>query len=103
MEIMIKTILGKIITQCAGTQNCVNLAWSIESGVWNSIPSLGFTIKNDINKHVWYSISSLVINPMLVLNPKFGIGSEFPKQISVLFNLGSQAWYLITMLEIMEF
>ena len=53
--------------------NCVNLAWSMESEVWNSIPSLGFTSKNDINKHVqaWYSI------PMLVLNHEFGIGSEF--------------------------
>ena len=30
--------------------NCVNLAWSMESGVWNPIPSLGFTSKNDINR-----------------------------------------------------
>ena len=29
-----------------------------------------FTSKNDIKKHVWYSI------PMLVLNQKFSIGSE---------------------------
>ena len=47
----------------------------MESGVWNSIPSLGFTSKNDINKHVqaWYS------TPMLVLNHEFGIGSEFQR------------------------
>ena len=43
--------------------NCVNLAWSMESRVWDSIPNLGFTSKNDINKHVWYSIPSRVFNP----------------------------------------
>ena len=32
-----------------------------------------FTSKNDINKHVWYSI------PMLVLNHRFSIDSEFPR------------------------
>ena len=55
----------------------------MESGVWNSIPSLGFTSKNDINKHVlaWYSI------PMLVLNHAFGIVSEFPRYFSVLLFL----------------
>ena len=53
--------------------NCVNLAWSMESGVWNSIPSLGFSSKKDINKHVWYSISSLVFNPNV--------------------DFGSQVWY----------
>ena len=70
--------------------NYVNFAWSMESGVWNPFPSLGFTNKDDINMHVWYSISSLVFNPnvgilgsqawfsipMLVLNHKFGIGSD---------------------------
>ena len=60
-------------------KNCVNLAWSMESVVWNSIPSLGFTSKNDINKHVWYSILSLVFNPNVGYNHKFGIGSEFPR------------------------
>ena len=34
----------------------MNLAWSMESGVWNSIPNTGFTSKNDITRHVWYSI-----------------------------------------------
>ena len=43
--------------------DCVNFAWSMESGVWNSIQSLNFTSKNYINKHVRYSISSLVFNP----------------------------------------
>ena len=57
--------------------NCVSLAWNMESGVLNSIPSLGFASKNDINKHVWYSISSLVFNP--------NVGFE------------SQAWYSIPM------
>ena len=33
----------------------VNLAWSMESGVWNSIPNSGFTSKNVIAKHTWYS------------------------------------------------
>ena len=51
------------IHKIADQFNCVNLAWSMESWVWNSIPCLGFTSKNDINKHVWYSISSLVFNP----------------------------------------
>ena len=32
----------------------VNLAWSMEAGVWNTIPSLGFTNKNYIDKHGWY-------------------------------------------------
>ena len=32
--------------------NCVNLAWNMESWVRISIPSLGLTSKNDINKHV---------------------------------------------------
>ena len=41
----------------------MNLAWSMASGVWNSIPSLIFTSKNNINKHVWYSISRLVFDP----------------------------------------
>ena len=49
-------------TECfhAKLRNCVNFAWSMESGVWNLIPSLGFTSKNDINNHVF---SSLVLNP----------------------------------------
>ena len=48
----------------------------MEPGVWNPIPSLGFTSKNDINKHfgnqsqVWYSI------PMLVFNPDVGFESQ---------------------------
>ena len=44
-------------------ENDILLAWSKESGVWNSISSLDLTSKNDIHKHVWYSISSLVFNP----------------------------------------
>ena len=28
----------------------MNLAWSIESGVWNLIPGLGFTSKDDIQE-----------------------------------------------------
>ena len=40
------------------------------------------TNKNDINKNVWYSISSLVFNPNVGFESKFGIGSELP--ISVL-------------------
>ena len=64
--------------------NCMNLAWSMESWIWNSIPSLGFRSKNDINKHVWYSISSLVFNPSVGMNHRFGINSEFPRLISVL-------------------
>ena len=51
------------INEALNCLNCVNLARSMESGVGISIPSLGFTGKNDINKHVWYSISSLVFNP----------------------------------------
>ena len=43
--------------------NCVNLAWSIESGVRHSMLDLGFTSKNDINKHFWHIFSSLVSNP----------------------------------------
>ena len=53
----------------------------MEYAVWNSIPSLGFASKNNINKHVWYSISSLVFNPNVV-NPKFGV--EFHTQDSIL-------------------
>ena len=37
---------------------CVKLAWSIESGVWNSIPYLGFTSKNGIIKHSMFGIQS---------------------------------------------
>ena len=44
-------------------QNCVNLAWSMESRVLNPIPSLCFSSKHDSNKQVWYSISSLLFNP----------------------------------------
>ena len=40
---------------------------------------LGLTCKNDINKHEWYSISSLAFNPNVGLNHKFGTGSEFPR------------------------
>ena len=35
---------------------CVNMAWSMESVVWNSILNVGFTSKNGIIKDVWYSI-----------------------------------------------
>ena len=35
---------------------------------------------------------------MLVLNLKFGIGSEFPRLISVLFILVSHAWYSINVM-----
>ena len=44
-------------------ENDILLAWSMESGVLNSISSLDLTSKHDIHKHVWYSISSLVFNP----------------------------------------
>ena len=36
-------------------QECVDLAWSIMSGVCNSIPKMGLPSKNGITKHVWYS------------------------------------------------
>ena len=41
------------------TNYCVRM----ESVVWNPLQSLGLTSMNSINKHVWYSISSLVFNP----------------------------------------
>ena len=71
----------------------LNLAWRMESGVWNSIPSLGFTSKNGIKKHVKYSIPSL---------PKFGIQGKlvyiYSWVSSLVFNhnvgFDSQVWYL---------
>ena len=56
----------------------------MESGLWNTIPCSGFTNRNDINKHVWYSISSLVSNLNVSFESKFGIGSNLPRKISVL-------------------
>ena len=46
-----------IIARCRKnlpTSECVNLAWSMKSGVWKSIPNLGFTSKNGITKHFRY-------------------------------------------------
>ena len=54
-------------TECfhAKLRNCVNLAWSMESGVRIPIPSLGFTSKNYINNHVIGGILDFLypINP----------------------------------------
>ena len=73
--------------------NCVNLAWSMESGYGIQFPVWGFQAKMTltsmfgIQSQAWYSI------PMLILDHKFGIGSEFPRLLSVLFILESQVWY----------
>ena len=80
--------------------NCMNLAWSMESGVWNSIPNLGFTSKNDINKHVWYSISSLVFNPNVGFDIRsLVLAGNFQGKLVYLFFLDlkpgfqSQCWF----------
>ena len=51
----------------------MNLAWSIESGVRHSMLDLGFTSKNDINKHFGIYSQALFPIPMLVSNHKLGI------------------------------
>ena len=49
----IKYVISLSLSQFIAQINCVNLAWSRESGAWNSIPSFEFTRKNDITKHVF--------------------------------------------------
>ena len=57
----------------------VNLVWSMESGygiqfqVWVLQTQMTLTSMFCIQSQAWHSI------PMLVLNHKFGIGSEFPR------------------------
>ena len=53
---------------------------------------MAFTSIFGMQPQAWYSI------PMLVLNLKFGIGSEFPRLVSVLFILVSHAWYSINVM-----
>ena len=53
---------------------------------------MAFTSIFGMKPQAWNSI------PMLVLNLKFGIGSEFPRLISVLFILVSHSWYSINVM-----
>ena len=45
-----------LVSRCYIQYKCVTM----ESRVLSSIPSLGFTSKNDMPMHVWYLITSLV-------------------------------------------